>query len=143
MRWKARIVCFFLIFDPAGCERLKGDGQHPRHADRKGRLLSGAHPVSASQPQADANLSCVSASYDCTNDCNASRMVGDACWIHNVEAAIFPADTRPILGMSVLRRLAPFNLSDDPATPTLNKRRPSSSTAAAVSIAVPASRSPD
>lgn len=70
-------------------------------------------------------------------------MVGDACWIHNVEAAIFPADTRPILGMSVLRRLAPFNLSDDPATLTFNKCRPSSSTAAAVSIAVPASRSPD
>jgi clan AA aspartic protease (TIGR02281 family) len=69
--------------------------------------------------------------------------IGDACWIHNVEAAIFPADTRPILGMNVLTRLAPFTLSDDPATLALNKCRPSSSTAAAVSIAVSVSRSPD
>lgn len=69
--------------------------------------------------------------------------IGDACWVHNVEAAIFPADTRPILGMSVLMRLAPFTLSDDPATLALNKCRPSSSTASAVSIAVPASHSPD
>lgn len=69
--------------------------------------------------------------------------IGDTCWIHDVEAAIFPTDTRPILGMSVLARLAPFTLSDDPPSLALNKCRASSATSAAVSIAVPASRSPD
>lgn len=69
--------------------------------------------------------------------------IGDACWIHDVEAAVFPADTRPILGMSVLTRLAPFTLSNDPPTLALNKCRASSSTAAAGSVAVPVSRSPD
>ena len=47
--------------------------------------------------------------------------IGDACWIHDVEAAVFPGDTRPILGMSVLSRLAPFTVSDGPPTLTLNK----------------------
>lgn len=49
--------------------------------------------------------------------------IGDSCWVHDVEAAIFPADTRPILGMSVLMRLAPFTLSDEPPALALSKCR--------------------
>lgn len=45
----------------------------------------------------------------------AGLRLGDSCWIHDVEAAIFPAGSRPILGMNVLSRLAPFTFSADPA----------------------------
>lgn len=45
----------------------------------------------------------------------AGLRLGDSCWIHDVEAAIFPAGARPILGMNVLARLAPFTFSAEPA----------------------------
>lgn len=41
--------------------------------------------------------------------------LGAACWVHDVEAAIFPAGSRTILGMNVLSRLAPFTFSAEPA----------------------------
>ncbi len=41
--------------------------------------------------------------------------LGESCWIPKVEAAVFPAGSRPILGMGVLARLAPFTLSTEPA----------------------------
>lgn len=41
--------------------------------------------------------------------------LGDNCWIHDVEAAVFPAGSRTILGMNVLSRLAPFTFSAEPA----------------------------
>lgn len=44
-----------------------------------------------------------------------SIRLGEACWVHDVEAAIFPAGSRMILGMNVLSRLAPFTFSAEPA----------------------------
>ncbi len=44
-----------------------------------------------------------------------SLRLGDACWIGEVEAAIIPGNARPILGMAVLARLAPFTFSAQPA----------------------------
>jgi predicted aspartyl protease len=40
--------------------------------------------------------------------------IGEACWLHNVEAAVFPGNTRPILGLNVLQRAGPFIFSFDP-----------------------------
>lgn len=40
--------------------------------------------------------------------------IGESCWLDQVEAAVFPGDTRPILGMNVLRRAGPFIFSFDP-----------------------------
>jgi hypothetical protein len=44
----------------------------------------------------------------------AGVRLGPNCWIHDVEAAVFPGQTRPILGMNILARLAPFTFSADP-----------------------------
>ena len=41
--------------------------------------------------------------------------LGESCWLNNVEAAVFAAGTRPILGMRTLERLAPFRFSVVPA----------------------------
>lgn len=40
--------------------------------------------------------------------------IGDACWLHDVEVAVFPGKTRPILGLNVLQRAAPFIFSFTP-----------------------------
>lgn len=40
--------------------------------------------------------------------------VGEHCWIRDVEAAVFPGNARPILGMNVLSVLAPFTFSTEP-----------------------------
>jgi clan AA aspartic protease (TIGR02281 family) len=40
--------------------------------------------------------------------------LGTQCWIPDVEAAVFPGTARPILGMNVLTRLAPFTFSAEP-----------------------------
>lgn len=40
--------------------------------------------------------------------------IGDACWLRDVEVAVFPGNTRPILGLNVLQRAAPFIFSFDP-----------------------------
>ena len=37
-----------------------------------------------------------------------------ACTLHNIEAAVFPASTRQILGLSALNKTAPFTFSVDP-----------------------------
>lgn len=46
--------------------------------------------------------------------------LGQSCWIENVEAAVLntgsqAGPSRPILGMNILSRLAPFTFSADPA----------------------------
>lgn len=51
----------------------------------------------------------------------SSLRLGQACWIHDIEAAVFPRKSRPILGMSTLAQLAPFTLSTDPATLSLSR----------------------
>ena len=44
----------------------------------------------------------------------AALRLGESCWIWDVEVAVFPGDTRPILGMSSLAGLAPMGLSLNP-----------------------------
>lgn len=41
-------------------------------------------------------------------------MVGGGCMLSDVRAAVFPGDTRNILGLSALRAAAPFSFSFDP-----------------------------
>ena len=41
-------------------------------------------------------------------------ILGDSCELANVEAVVFPGNTRQILGLSVLRKAAPFMFSVDP-----------------------------
>lgn len=43
-----------------------------------------------------------------------SISIGDACWLRDVEVAVFPGSTRPILGLNVLQRTAPFIFSFEP-----------------------------
>jgi clan AA aspartic protease (TIGR02281 family) len=44
----------------------------------------------------------------------SSIVIGEDCQLRDVEAAVLPGGTRNILGMSALRRTAPFTLSMDP-----------------------------
>lgn len=44
----------------------------------------------------------------------AAVSIGENCWLHDVEAAVFPGSTRPILGLNALQRAAPFIFSFDP-----------------------------
>jgi predicted aspartyl protease len=46
--------------------------------------------------------------------------IGSGCELHDVEAAVFPGSTRHILGLSALRRAAPFQFDIEP--PTLHLR---------------------
>jgi predicted aspartyl protease len=43
-----------------------------------------------------------------------SLNIGGKCEIRDVEAAIFPADTRPILGLKTLIKVSPFTFSINP-----------------------------
>lgn len=45
----------------------------------------------------------------------SSLRLGESCWVHDVEAAVLPAQNRAIVGMNVLSRLAPFTFSAEPA----------------------------
>ena len=40
--------------------------------------------------------------------------IGANCWLRDVEAAVFPGKTRPILGLNALQRTAPFIFSFEP-----------------------------
>jgi len=40
--------------------------------------------------------------------------IGHGCWIEDVEAAVFPGNARQILGLSALRKTAPFVFSVNP-----------------------------
>ena len=40
--------------------------------------------------------------------------IGENCWLTDVEAAVFPGNTRPILGLNALQRTAPFIFSFEP-----------------------------
>ena len=53
----------------------------------------------------------------------ALRIGGD-CWVHDVEAAVFPGTSRQILGLSALRRASPFVFSVDPPELTLSSCAP-------------------
>lgn len=47
--------------------------------------------------------------------------LGENCWVHDVEAAVFPGATRTILGMNVLSQLAPIIFSIEPPALSLNR----------------------
>ncbi len=40
--------------------------------------------------------------------------IGQQCWLSDIEAAVFPGSSRQILGLSALRKTAPFVFSVDP-----------------------------
>jgi predicted aspartyl protease len=44
----------------------------------------------------------------------ASMSINDQCTLKDVEAAVFPGKTRQILGLTALKKAAPFILSFDP-----------------------------
>ena len=50
----------------------------------------------------------------------AQLSIGDACLVGNVEVAVFKGNTRQILGLSALRKVAPFSVSLEPAGLTLS-----------------------
>ena len=41
-------------------------------------------------------------------------VIGDRCELFDIEAVVFPGDTRQILGLSALRKAAPFSFSVEP-----------------------------
>ena len=47
--------------------------------------------------------------------------IGRDCWLDNVEAAVFPGTSRQILGLSALRRAAPFIFSVEPPELVLSR----------------------
>ena len=47
--------------------------------------------------------------------------LGNKCLIKRVEVAVFPSNTRPILGLSALRKVAPFMFSIEPPTLMLSR----------------------
>ena len=47
--------------------------------------------------------------------------LGSKCVIRKVEVAVFPSKTRPILGLSALRKVAPFMFSIEPPTLMLSR----------------------
>ncbi len=51
----------------------------------------------------------------------ASINLGGKCMIRSVEVAVFPSDMRPILGLSALRKVAPFIFSLDPPSLVLSQ----------------------
>jgi hypothetical protein len=51
----------------------------------------------------------------------ARLRIGARCWLTDVEAAVFPGDSRQILGLSALRRAAPFIFSVDPPALILSR----------------------
>lgn len=50
----------------------------------------------------------------------AALNIGGNCRLRNVEVAVFPGDTRQILGLSALRKAAPFIFSVDPPSLVLS-----------------------
>ncbi|WP_455209711.1 aspartyl protease family protein [Kaarinaea lacus] len=44
----------------------------------------------------------------------SSMTINDQCILHDVEAAVFPGKTRQILGLTALKKAAPFIVSFDP-----------------------------
>jgi predicted aspartyl protease len=44
----------------------------------------------------------------------SSMTINDQCILHEVEAAVFPGRTRQILGLTALKKAAPFIVSFDP-----------------------------
>lgn len=48
-------------------------------------------------------------------------VIAEKCVLHDVEAAVFPGKAREILGLSALKKMAPFTISMDPPSLLLQK----------------------
>jgi clan AA aspartic protease (TIGR02281 family) len=86
----------YLVINENMLDELKGHGGAEYSRDLEGRMADGSTRVIPLYKLAGVRL-------------------GDGCWVHDVEAAVFPGAARPILGMNVLSRVAPFTFSADPA----------------------------
>jgi hypothetical protein len=53
--------------------------------------------------------------------------IGEKCLLQDVEAAVFPGDTRQILGLSALQKAAPFIFSTQPPKLQLSHCHPGNS----------------
>lgn len=51
----------------------------------------------------------------------SSMTINDQCILHDVEAAVFPGKTRQILGLTALKKAAPFTISFDPPQITFSR----------------------
>ena len=67
-----------------------------------------------------------------------SVSIGDACWLRDVEVAVFPGNARPILGLNVLQRAAPFIFSFTPPRLQLSGCESAIATADAVRVGLAA-----
>jgi predicted aspartyl protease len=67
----------------------------------------------------------------------ARLRLGGECWLEDVEAAVFPGAARQILGLSALRRAAPFIFSVDPPALTLSHCGVADQSPAAIAGAAP------
>ena len=50
-----------------------------------------------------------------------SLRIGTECWLHDVEAAVFPGESRFILGLSALQKAGSFYFDFDPPSLTLSR----------------------
>lgn len=67
----------------------------------------------------------------------AEVSIGCCCLVRDVEAAVFPGSTRQILGLSALKRVAPFTVSLEPAQLTLSRCQADPAATTAVGLAGP------
>ena len=63
--------------------------------------------------------------------------IGCCCIVRDIEAAVFPGSTRQILGLSVLKKVAPFTVSLKPAQLTLSRCQADPSAMTTVGLASP------
>lgn len=63
--------------------------------------------------------------------------IGCCCAVRDIEAAVFPGSTRQILGLSALKKVAPFTVSLEPAQLTLSRCRADPSAMTAVGLTSP------
>lgn len=92
----------FLVINEALLARLKAEGRARFSHELNGSMADGSSRVIP------------------VYRLSALRL-GDSCWVRDVEAAVFPGSTRPILGMNVLARLAPFTFTADPPQLALHR----------------------
>lgn len=86
----------YMVINQAMLDALYADGQAQYHRDLSGTMADGSRQIVKLYQIKNIRL-------------------GESCWISDVQAAVIPGADRPILGMTLLARLAPFTFSADPA----------------------------
>lgn len=86
----------YMVINQAMLDALYAEGQARYHKDLSGTMADGSRQVVKLYQLSNIRL-------------------GESCWISDVQAAVIPGADRPILGMTLLARLAPFTFSADPA----------------------------